>query len=133
MCHRDSIEQQHEAELHAAAAATFQLDRAALLSAVLTLTQHCRASAEACRIINSPSLHELNPPLAPAAALFDTIADLSLTGQDITDPTRSYRQMAHGLANAIANIFSLAASQDIDLGEILATQLVSNATEPLPF
>jgi hypothetical protein len=127
-----------EAELRAAAAATFQLDKPALLASVLTLTQQCRASAEARRIINSKNLQELEPLPTPAATVFDTINDLSWVGLEIatTEPAYAERtggQMAHGLAYAAAKIFALAAQQNIDLGAVLAAQLVSAATEPEPF
>jgi hypothetical protein len=115
----------------------FVLNRPALITAGQILNQQCQAAAvEAIKLSTAP---KAKPPAAPSTqhlitaaisqlAAASTALGTSYAGEPVGTGEHERTHFANRLAGAVADIFHLAASLDIDLGAAIAGQLHDSAT-----
>lgn len=109
----------------------FVLNRPALITAGQILNQQCHAAAvEAVNLSTAPINKPKDSPGVQAlitAAIADLAAASASTSEQrvvyVSHAGSSRSQLADKLASAVANIFHLAATNDIDLGDAIAGNL----------
>lgn len=110
----------------------FMLNSPALQTAGQILNQQCMASAEAARALRSAG-RNAEAAKQPEDLILGAIAELTRAARTFRLANTSPEPLNNGLACAVANIFHLAASQNIDLGAAIAAELQYAVDNPNPF